>query len=862
MPFLESQKVRLANLYTLLSVFTALHYLFFFIGKPFYGFGIALSFVFLFPLCWLFNHLGYPKLARGWLYVLSVLFLFWLASSLGKDAGIQLILVLVLVSGILMFELEEKGALVLLIVLGTSAFVGLELTDYSLFPQTFSKGQLHYFHFVNIFITLLGSIVLGVFYASRLSRHLKRERLAVEEAAEIEDTIHYFSNSLFGKNTVDEILWDVTKNCIGRLGFVDCVIYLIDEKKQVLVQKAAYGTKNPREFEIFKPIDIPIGAGIVGHVAQTAIPEIVADTSRDPRYIADDANRLSEIAVPLVFRGKVLGVIDSEHPQKGFYTARHLGVLKTISSICANKIAAAQAEEEKEKALKMRIQSEKIKAFDELKTKLFANISHELRTPLTLINSTVEKYSAAERNADWHLVKQQTDRLLRLINQILDLTKLESGYFGLNKRPDYIFRALRAQVSIFSSMAASKQITINSQMPSEDVQVLFDADALEKIVSNLLSNAIKFSDENTAIHLAASYTDGMLHVSIKDHGKGISAEDIGNIFDRYYQGEGAPITGTGIGLSLTKELVELHGGTISAENNPGKGSTFTFTMRMERATEREDAANDSGKSKSSISKIPPPSNEKNKVGAKSVLLVEDQAELAEIITEKLDPFYNVQYAMDGKVALEIAKKSLPDLIISDVMMPGIDGLELCRILKETETTSHIPVVLLTARADMETKLKGLKTGADDYITKPFHTEELLLRLSNLLEQKERLKKRYLEISGQDVSEIVITGPEEVFMKKLIQAVEDNLEDNQFTVAQLCAEVGTSRMQLHRKLNALTGKGTTAFIRHRRLLRAAKLLASGLDVSQAAYSVGFSSLSYFSKCFKKYYGVLPSEYSSR
>lgn len=485
---------------------------------------------------------------------------------------------------------------------------------------------------------------------------------------------------------------------------------------------------------------------------------------------------------------------------------------------------------------------------------MFANISHELRTPLTLINTTVEKHGSGNRNDGWHLVKQQTDRLLRLINQILDLTKLESGHFGLNKQPGYIFKALKAQVSIFSSMAAAKQISIESQMPSKDVQVMFDADALEKIVSNLMSNAIKFSDEKTIIEFVAYYTDGMLHMIIKDHGKGISTEDIGNIFERYYQGHGAPVTGVGIGLSLTKELVALHGGTISAESNPGNGSTFTCTMKMEAVLDETAKTDEKVKSskKRSLLKV-------NRPDAKSILLVEDQTELAEIIAGKLAQYYNVLQATNGITALEIANNSLPDLIITDVMMPGIDGVELCRALKETETTSHIPVVLLTARADMETKLKGLKTGADDYIAKPFHTEELLLRLKNILEQKERLKKRYLEISGQDVSEIVITGPEEVFMKKLIQVVEDNLENNLFSVSQLCAEVGTSRMQLHRKLNALTGKSATAFIRHRRLLRAAKLLDSGLDVSQAAYSVGFASLSYFSKCFKKYYGVRPSDY---
>ncbi|MEO9483949.1 MAG: ATP-binding protein [Ekhidna sp.] len=856
MTFDQSRKFRLLNISTLLAAGTTIPYLFIFFQKEAFLGMVALLFFLSFCGCLLLTKFNHYRKTRILLYVLSCAYLFIVASALGRDAGHHLMLIPVLLSVVLVFDFEEKYKLIFFIGLVLATFIALELTDFTLYtiPVTASESRL--FYYGSLSVAVLGSTTIGIFYFYLFGKQLEKNREMIETSREIERTIHYFSSSLYGKNTVDEILWDVAKNCIGRLGFIDCVIYLLEENNQLLVQKAAFGSKNPYAFEIYKPLDIPMGKGIVGRVAETGDAISVSDTSIDKRYIADDQRRLSELAVPLIYNKKVIGVIDSEHPDKDFFTERHLSVLKIISSLCANKVAKAMADQQREQAIQIKIEADKIKAFDQLKSKLFANVSHELRTPLTLIMGTIDKHLQSGASDDWQVLRRHTDRLLRLINQLLDLSKIEASEYKLQKEPGDVMKFLRVTLSLFSSLTYNRQITLQEIIPIDEVWLKFDSDALEKILFNLLSNAIKFTSNNSTVALTAGYEKKLLILKVSDQGLGIPEKEIDKIFDRYYQANQHRTSGTGIGLSLTKELVELHGGSITIESEPGKGSTFIVSLPLEKAeAEPTEAPPEKPQNTYSGKDDADP----HKVKGDLVLVVEDNQEVANYIMEIFQADYQVIHASDGTNGIEVAKQRLPDLIVSDIMMQHADGFELCQTLKEDELTSHIPIILLTAKADEADKLHGLHSGADDYIVKPFSAEELKIRTENLLKLRKKLKDKFSQIISLDSKDIVITSVNEIFIKKLITTIESSMHNEEFNVEELCMRMGISRMQMHRKLTALTGKSTSAFIRQLRLQRASKLLASGETSSQAAYAVGFNSLSYFTKMFKEEFNTSPSEF---
>ncbi|MEQ9442920.1 MAG: response regulator [Cyclobacteriaceae bacterium] len=687
---------------------------------------------------------------------------------------------------------------------------------------------------------------------------------------ETDDTINYFAASLYGKNTVDEILWDMAKNCIARLGLVDCVIYLIDESRGVLVQKAAYGTKNPKDFDIKAPLEIPIGQGIVGSVVLTGQPDLVNDTSQDARYIVDEEERLSELAVPIKHQDKVIGVLDSEHPEKNFYTQYHQDALKTIVAICASKIAQAQADEETRKAEIARREAEQIKAMDLMKSRFFANISHEFRTPLHLILGPLRTH--AEQQIPQHelgMMQRNAHRLLRLVNQLMDLSKLEVGQLQLEYQQADIFAFLKNIAFSFSSLADDKRLTYQLDIPPRPYLARFDPDKLEKIVYNLLSNAIKFTPPQGMVSFhAAMEPPCQLRISVSDTGLGIPDELQNKVFDRFYQVDGSntrAFEGTGIGLALIKELVDLYQGTIAIDSAAGQGATFVAVLPLQpaegelleevvlpleyeapiTATEEADADTEEG-----LSDERP-----------WLLVVEDNSDLRHYIRTNLGDRYSYREAVHGKEGWDLALEHVPDIIITDVMMPEMDGIELTRLLKEDERTSHIPILMLTARDDVSTRRAGFQTGADQYLTKPFDVAELQDRLQGLLRQRNRLREKY----GREVTlrpqDVTVNDHDAAFLERCLRTVEEHLGEAEFSVDQLQREIGMSRMQLHRKLKALTNQSATEFIRGIRLQRAAQLLQQNdVQVAEVAYDVGFNHLSYFAKCFKEKFGVAPSDYA--
>ncbi|GHB58271.1 ATP-binding protein [Persicitalea jodogahamensis] len=527
-------------------------------------------------------------------------------------------------------------------------------------------------------------------------------------------------------------------------------------------------------------------------------------------------------------------------------------------------------------------QTEKLRELDTMKTNFFANISHEFRTPLTLLVGPLadftKKYPAENLIPT---MQRNVRRLHDLINQLLDLSKIEAGQLKpMLVRAD-LTRFLRPVLASFESLAQSRNILFHYQQNSQEKEAIFDPDKLEKIVANLLSNAFKFTPNHGRVEVSIAYSAQELLLTVRDYGIGIPAARLPHIFDRFYQVEaedGYVQEGTGIGLSLVKELVGVLRGNIEVQSEPGQGSTFTVRLPIDPETW-------AGHSIGEFDVVPVSSpKEADFAGGASrapevlagqeytdnelplLLLVEDNHDLRIYIHSIFENNYQVIEATDGEQGLSKARERIPDLVICDVMMPRLDGFGFCKELKADFRTSHIPVIMLTAKATLDDRLEGLRLGADDYLTKPFDRQELSVRVENLLKQREVLRQKYSQelAAPKSINPIKETQSAEnhpvrdEFLEKAVALVEAHLADSSFSVEEFSQAMQVSRTQLHRKLKALTGQNSTEFVRNLRLRRAAALLSTGeFTVSEVAYQTGFESLSYFSKSFQELMGVPPS-----
>jgi DNA-binding response OmpR family regulator len=467
-------------------------------------------------------------------------------------------------------------------------------------------------------------------------------------------------------------------------------------------------------------------------------------------------------------------------------------------------------------------------------------------------------------------------RLLQLINQLLDLSKIESGKMPLALQPGDLKVLLKIVHASFSSLADHQHVRLTLQLPDEPLRRQYDEDKLEKVLYNLLSNAIKFTPEGGEVLLqVATVPDAgrpltpAVQITVRDNGRGMTAEELERVFDRFYQGKRhyADAQGSGIGLALTRELVELHGGQIGVESRKGEGTTFTVTLPLlpvaEVAALTLPAA--TGELTGVMATAPDQESVSDGNGEDAeeqpiVLLVEDNDDLRTYMRNHLSGAYRVVESGNGQQGLAMALDLMPDLVISDWMMPEMDGIELCERMKNDARTSHIPVILLTALTAGDAKRKGLETGADEYLTKPFDPAELLLRVGNLLENRRRQRDYFSQEIRLEPTQTVVASADEKFLRRLMQIVEERMGDSDFSVEEFSREAGLSRVHLHRKLKALTDQAPGDFVRMMRLKRAAQLLdARAGNIAEIAYQVGFNNLSYFSKCFREQFGVLPNEY---
>jgi signal transduction histidine kinase/ligand-binding sensor domain-containing protein/DNA-binding response OmpR family regulator len=568
------------------------------------------------------------------------------------------------------------------------------------------------------------------------------------------------------------------------------------------------------------------------------------------------------------------------------------------------------------------LHAEKLKEVDRMKSNFFANISHEFRTPLTLILGPLERLLSRSQEKDsWQdmkIMQRSARRLQRLINQLLDLSKLEAGQMKLQVREENIVTLLRSFVQAFESLAKMKNIKLVFKADQEKIKGYIDREKLETIITNLLSNAFKFTPEGgkVAISVKSDPTQsplskgghGGVEIIVSDTGSGIPADRLPRIFDRFYQidnsytRESAPLDisrskksqlsdeiyptaqeGSGIGLALTKELVEFHKGKISVTSEVSNGTTFVIRLPMGKAYYAAEEIVDippSPPSKGGAESISPfegglrgmldsqealdeshsgkPARPKKSLPI--LLIVEDNPDMCAYIRSNLENDYRIIEAADGEEGFNKGANALPDLIISDVMMPQMDGFQLCAKLKTDPRTSHIPVILLTARAAAEDRIGGLETGADDYIIKPFNSRELQVRVRNLIEQRRRLRERYRKEGALSPREIATTSTDQKFLQRALDIIEERLSDSSLDTQTFSREIGMSRMQLHRKITALTDMTPKEFIRMIRLQRAAQLLKQKFgNITEVAYEVGFSNPAYFTECFRKNFGETPSKY---
>ncbi|WP_151086388.1 7TM diverse intracellular signaling domain-containing protein [Hymenobacter baengnokdamensis] len=525
--------------------------------------------------------------------------------------------------------------------------------------------------------------------------------------------------------------------------------------------------------------------------------------------------------------------------------------------------------------------TDKLQSLDELKTRFFTNISHELRTPLTLILAPLEQLVADTRAdhpaaAEYELMHHQARRLLQLVNQLLDVARLEAGQLRLRAVPTDLHRFVRTHTAAFSSLAASRGLHLLIEADGPAVEAWVEPDQLEKILGNLLSNALKFTPASGTVRVRL-YADGQEAVlQVQDTGPGIAPGHLGRIFERFQQADDSltrPYGGSGVGLALVKELVQLHQGQVRVQSTLGQGTTFEVRLRLGCAhlTPEQMAQPTAAEvpATTALAERPGPTERSARTAADTsgsrplVLIVEDHPDMRQYLRTCLAADYRVLLAPDGPAGLAAAHTHNPDLVVSDLMMPGLDGLGLCERLKADEATSHIPVVLLTARTTDESRLAGLELGADDYLTKPFRPVELRARVRNLIQQRQLLRRRFGQEMTLQPRDIAITSVDAHFLTRALEVVEAHLADPDFSVDQFADALHLSRMQLHRKLKALADQPATEFIRTVRLRRAAQLLAATAgNVGEVCYQVGFQHLSYFTKCFRELYGYPPSEHAAR
>lgn len=688
---------------------------------------------------------------------------------------------------------------------------------------------------------------------------------------------------------VDQTLNIIVQKTIKSFDAEQGLIYLITPQKDVFTTFIKQDDTSRLKHSYH------LSDNIIGLVLLNEKPLLIENLSNDKRFKSTEEEKRdihSVLCSPVWFEGKIIGIILMINKKnKKSFSENELTLLSIIAVQAGQIIKNSQMQREA-------IIQTKEAEIAQLKSRFFTNISHEFRTPLTLILGPADKLLTESPNDNTKkqagLIRQNAVRLLGLINQLLDLSKLEAGKLKLEATNSNIVSFVKGVTQSFESLAEQKDIKLKVVSEKENIEIYFDKEKMLKILSNLLSNALKFTPEDGLIEISIKTNPpfnspfakggkegGSVEIKVKDNGIGIPEEELPKLFDRFYQIDNSQmkgIGGTGIGLALTKELVELHRGFINVSSKLGEGSEFT----IELPPGKDHLTDDEIVEESEIQSVDILNEVKNLteldlVDSSSqairddietsddktiILVVEDNADVRDFIKDSLGNEFAVEEAANGEQGVRKAEKIIPDLIISDIAMPVMDGIELSRRLKNDERTSHIPIILLTAKSEQESKFEGLETGADDYLTKPFDTKELQIRIKNIINIRRKLQEKFSKRDFTPIKrgeEKKLSNLEEKFLSKVLEVIENHISEEEFSIEQFGKEVGMSRVQLHRKLKALSGKSASNFLRSVRLAKAKKMIEEQKgNVSEIAYSVGFSSPQYFTRCFKEEFGYPPSD----
>lgn len=507
---------------------------------------------------------------------------------------------------------------------------------------------------------------------------------------------------------------------------------------------------------------------------------------------------------------------------------------------------------------------------EEAKMQFLINATHDIRSPLTLIMEPLKKLkerlgNAEEYQADIDTIDRNAQRLLTLVNQILDKRRLDKHQMNLSCRETNLVEFSQGLVSLFTYNANLRGIQIKLEMPEKPVNAWIDRNKLDKAIANLLSNAFKYTPNGGEIIFRIEKQANKVLLYVIDSGKGLGKnDDDKTLFERFYQGKNSTdmhLDGSGIGLNLCRSIVRLHGGDVYAHNREDGKSGASFIIELPLGKEHlknNQIYSDNGKTKKKQQRDAASRNCK-------ILLVDDDIEICRYLKSELSDWYRFVICNNGKEALKQLLSGDFDLVVSDVVMPEMDGITLLRNIKGNANISHVPVIMLTSKSEISDRLEGIKLGADAYLAKPFSLEELHLTIDNLIDNVRRLKGKFTGALKQDdkVEKVEVKGNDEELMERIMKVVNENMSDSDFNVEKMCDEVGVSRTQLHRKLKEMTGVPTSEFLRNIRLNEAARLIREHkINITQVSYMVGFANNSHFSTAFKKYFGMSPSEYAAK
>lgn len=669
---------------------------------------------------------------------------------------------------------------------------------------------------------------------------------------------------------IEQVMWDVTRECIPMLSLEDFVIYLYDERKNRLIQVAAYGQKGNNNTEVINPIEIEPSKGVVGRVFSSAKPLLIPDLSHFDGYIVDDEARQSELAVPILIGDKVFGVIDSEHSQLGYFKQMHLQLFNVIAAFCSIKAAQQELRMQQLAAEKDRLEVLKLKELEQLKNRFITNISHDLKTPLSLIlGPATQMFKTSEDE----LVKRQagyimknTDHLMKMVEQLLQLNTIEQGKAVLNIETVDLASLLNEIVMQYELHAEEHNIGLHVSVAA-DIVIETDSYKLSQCIHNLLLNALKHTPSGGDVLIVADKSGkDKIRISVKDTGVGVAAEEQSKIFDRFYKVDVNNHKGTGIGLSLVKEFVGYLKGSVEVVSSLGNGAEFIIVIPQhigDRPLVKNVGDNE-------------PQQEVDEVNSQPLIVIaEDHAELNAFIAHSLQQEgYRCLQAYNGKEALGMIEEYIPDIVVTDLMMPEMSGEELVAVVRDTEKIAHVPVVVLTAKNQVNDRVELYQTGADNYIAKPFKMDELLAVIEATLKQRRRLRDKFFNAymaNGAPLlpSYLVVNSPEvesptDIAINEIVKQCTDyvlkHLDDPDLNVNTLGLSLGMGRNRLQKEIKTATGLTPVEFIRSVRLHEAYKMLESSShhNISEIAYMTGFSNLSYFSRSFKGQFGVAPTE----